>query len=312
MSSPKLRPMSMRNKENKVNNNPGFSRAKTIAITNKLHDRNKSISFCTNKNDGHDISEPTSPTKIIRDKLSNLATSFQGFEQTVNQNKKRHEKQNETRIIDVKKDISRVNKLIQIECKTRDDMIKTTTHNYEMKIKKVKSFIEIPINKKISAITESIEYLSNKIDEIERKESLENDKFSSMINNSYDRLMKKFQEYENEFESHCLQYNEKQNVLKQIINDQQNKIKRFIQNEQDERNKKVHKISMEIEKEINERNKNNQQIKQYLVNNIDKLNARISESEKERVETTEQVVKALCHYTTALQDGVQIVSSTNN
>jgi len=274
-----------------------LKRSNTIHITSNLH---SSKSF---------RSDPLSPTKMIRDKLSGLASSFSGFEEKVSKSKKKQIQQSESKLIDIKKDISKINKALQWECKTRDDQIKTSHHALEMKIKKIKSFVEIPINKKIAAITESLEYLSNKLDEMERQENADVCNTEAQVTNSYEAMVQQFQAQQHDFDTHCLEYTENQRVLKKIISDQQSKIKRFIKAEQEERNTKLHKIATSLEHEITERELANKQSHDYCSDNIDKLNSKLRESEKERIETTEQVVKALCHYTSALQDGVQIVSS---
>ena len=282
---------------------PTIRRSNTVAITDKLS---------TSSRTRTDSSSLTSPTKIIRDKLQNLATSFTGFKEKVTENKRRIVKRHESKLIDIKKDLSRINKSFQLECKTRDEEIKSVAHSLDMKIKKTKSFIEIPINKKIAAIAESIEYLSNKMDDIERRENVENERIESMINESYSKMMKQFEEYESELHTNCMDYQEKQRILERIINEQQNKIKRFIRTEKEERDAKIQKLHKAIDKEMEERLVDNEQIRVYLAENLEKLDGRIAESEKERQDTTDQVVAALCHYTTTLQDGVQIVTSANN
>ena len=58
----------------------------------------------------------------------------------------------------------------------------------------------------------------------------------------------------------------------------------------------------------NIRTKSSKSLNEYIKDEIDKLTIKIKQNKNIREESTNEIVKALCHYTAALHDGVRIVS----
>ena len=132
--------------------------------------------------------------------------------------------------------------------------------------------------------------------------------FPKMIETKSDELMRQINEFKAKFEADVQSREEKDKMIYTIIDEQEFRVKEFVEAERVERETKVALIKKDIETEALAREQSSKVLHEYIKDNIEQLHIRLDRSIVERKETTQEVVKALCHYTSQLHDGVRIVS----
>ena len=82
----------------------------------------------------------------------------------------------------------------------------------------------------------------------------------------------------------------------------------MVEAERVEREEKITKLQKDIDTESRIRAKGIASVREFIKEELAKLDVRVIDCEQEREKATEEVVKALVHYSAALHDGVKIVS----
>ncbi|ETO20168.1 hypothetical protein RFI_17050 [Reticulomyxa filosa] len=246
----------------------------------------------------------------IRRQLSGLAGSFDGFEQEIQKCKSKKKDEWEKQLIELKNSTSSLRNDVLLEQKRREETVEAMNSMFDSQITKVKTDMEKEFNKKITSLEECVKMLTNKVDSLSENMERERQNFPSLVEMHTKDLVKQVRDFKNKFEGDIQSREQKEKSIYQLIEQQEHRIKELILAEKAEREKRISRLNDEIETGMNLHTKKSKAIRESLTHEIDQLNLKIEENNKQRQEMTEEVVKALCHYSSALHDGLKIVSST--
>lgn len=95
---------------------------------------------------------PMSSSAMIRQQLSQMESSFEGFEKAVKLNSSKKRMNNNRKLTNIRIDIAVIKEDLQKEAKARDQDLQQLSMHYQSKIVKKRKEIEIPINQVIYQI----------------------------------------------------------------------------------------------------------------------------------------------------------------
>lgn len=158
---------------------------------------------------------------------------------------------------------------------------------------------------KIAAIAESIQHLNNKLIEMKKIEDQHSQQMLSIINRNCDIFSKQIQNMKSKFEESVEEKKISYQSIVSAIKGQKSGMNACVNNEQQARQRQIEKLNEDIAQNSDESKISFLSMQEYLEENIKQLHAKLQESEKERKSTTNEVVKALCHCTNVLQEGMK-------
>ena len=248
------------------------------------------------------------PAAAIRTRLVGLAQSFSGFEKQIQKTKEKKKEDDEQKIIEIKNDLEVLHNDIQLESKRRQETVDAVDSMYSTKIVSVRKEIEIPIFQKIDHLLESLDHLSQHIDKIEQTHEIDRENFPHEIESHSSELLKQINEFKARFEADVSSREHKDKIVQKIISEQDFRVQQLLEAERVERETKLSRMQDDIDVESRMRAKSSKSMREMHKESIDALQAKIDKIKQERELATEEVVKAIVHYTAALHDGVKIVS----
>lgn len=248
------------------------------------------------------------PALMIRNRLSNLAQSFSGFEQQIQQIKTKKKDDDQHQMITIQRELQSITNDLNSETKKREETVKAVESMFTNEINQVKNAVQVSVYSKIDALIESIHHLSNKLSDMETQQEKDRINFPSTIDQKSSDLMKQLNHFKARFEADIAERQHKEKTIEKIIDEQNFHVRQMLEAERVEREKKIMSLQNDLDLEIRMRSKSCKAMKETHKENMDHLNMRVDNVRREREESTCEVVKALVHYTAALHDGVTIVS----
>ena len=262
------------------------------------------------KSVGRPGSSRNKPTQLIRNQLSELKQSFEGFEQQIQHTKEKKKDNDEQQVIELKVEVHSLNQTLHSETKKRDETVKALGTLFETGIKKVAKKVENPIYRKLDALIESIHDLSKKIDDVDKKFEKDRKQFPKKIDQQTSKLLEQINDFKTVFNGDLAEKDRKVRVIDKIIEEQEFNVSQLIEAERVEREQKMSAIQNGLEAESRERAKISKAMRENHQENMTHLHMRTDILQKERQEATDEIANALVHYAAALQDGVTMASES--
>lgn len=248
------------------------------------------------------------PAQAIRTQLGSLAHCFEGFEQQIQNTKDRKRDNDEQQVINMKVELQTVNQTLTSEIEKRNETVKAIGSMFDSEIKTTRKAVENSIYGKIDALIESIHDLSNKLNDLDEHFEEDRNNFPKKIDEKSSSLLKQIEEFKAIFNSDMADTNHKDEVIHKIIDDQNFNINQMIEAERVEREQKMLTIQNDIDLEARMRSKASKSIRECHKENMNHLHVQAELLQKERKDATDEICKALVHYTAALHDGVKMAS----
>jgi len=254
----------------------------------------------------------TPPAGILKESkfsdLRHLAESFKGFEQELKETKERKKSSKEKKLVDIKSDLLKIAQSVTLESKRRSECLRALERMFKDDFEALRKNIETPIDEKLKQILTDLNSLTNAVDNLDKKIEEDRKGFPAAIEKHSATLTKKIEEFKAKFESDNIQRLEKEQVIEQTIKEQEYRVQQQLEAERVGRAQKISQLVDALDTEERCRKKSAAVLHEQLKGEIKKLNLALEKAEKEREESTEEIVKTFVHYTAALQEGVKIIS----
>jgi len=255
-----------------------------------------------------DTPTPGSPKGSKFSDLRHLAESFKGFEQQLKETKERKKSSEEKKLIDIKNDLMKIAQSVTLESKRRSECLRALERMFKDDVEELRKDIETPIDEKLQQILTDLTGLTNAVDNLDSKIAADRKAFPAAIEKHSSNLTKNIEEFKAKFESDSVQRQEKQKVIEKTLKEQDYRVQQQLEAERVGRAQKISQLVDAIDTESRCRKKSAAVLNEQLKDEIKKLSLALEEAEKERKQSTEEIVKTFVHYTAALQDGVKIIS----
>jgi len=247
----------------------------------------------------------------IKQKLTSLADSFQGLEQTIAQKKKKRRDDEEKRITDVKGDLVKIDQEIKCEVKRRAETVNALETLLTDKIVTVKHDIETPFQNKFEQVLIKIAELNKTMDKLGEAITEANRNFPKLVEERTSEMTQQISEFKERFHSDRNTQSEKMEIIEKIIQEQEHRLNHSLQAERVARTQKNDELIKNIDQEAKIRKKTCTTLHEHLKDKCSVITKSIGDCEIKREKTMEDLTQAFVHYTSALQDGVKILAETN-
>jgi len=248
----------------------------------------------------------------IRNKLSSLADTFNGFEQQIQQKKARRKGDDEKKFIEIKADLIKIDQEIKVESKRRVETSNALDTLFHDKLEAFKKEVEERARKNTESVLVAIAELNRSVDALAEQVDAEARKFPKITEEKTTELLTQIAEFKAKFEADRASQSEKLDIVQKIIEEQQYRVNQQLQTERVTRASKVDELEKQMSVEAKLRKKTAETLTQYLKDQSEIVNNSMDKCEKAREKTMEELVSMFCHYTSALQDGVKILADTPN
>jgi len=164
-----------------------------------------------------------------------------------------------------------------------------------------------PSLKKIAAVNERIDQANDRMAELEEEHRQDRITFPKLIEDRCHELLVEIRDMNSRMDLNIKQREEKEQKIFVKIQNQEDALMAMFQAEKALTEKKLMNLNKDITTEVHTRAKGYEQVKKSVFDHNEAYGARLDREEQERKRANEEVLQALTHYASALQDGVKIV-----
>jgi len=212
--------------------------------------------------------------------------------------------------MDLKKELVQIDQEIGLEVKRRNESISALDVLFRDRLQQVKNETKETLNARIESLLVTAAELNKHVDKL--AESIDESKrnFPKYIEEKTSDIVKQITEFKAKFEADRTTQSEKMEIIQKIITEQEYRLNHQLQSERVQRSQKYDELLQATENETRKRLKTEESLKNYLQEQINVIQQQADASQQNREETMEELVKAFVHYTSALQDGMNILAES--
>jgi hypothetical protein len=249
----------------------------------------------------------TGVTNQTNPKLRTMATRFDGFEESLTLAKQKRKDELEKHIVHLQKQIDEVRKSIALEAKNRAMSINAVQSWLSERIEKWTAEVQLPIMAQIEAVNLRIDKVNVRMDELEEEHRIDRETFPKLIDERCNELLVEIRDMKTMMELNIREREEVEQRIRVKVKNQHDSLVAMFQAEKTIQDKKHVEHNKELVAEVHTRVKGIEDVKRTVFDNHEAVKAEIEREVDARVRANEEVLAALAHFTTALQDGVKIV-----
>jgi len=240
-------------------------------------------------------------------KLRKMANRFEGFEEELTLARQNRKDELEKRLVHLQKQIDDSKASIALEAKNRSMSMNAVQSWLSDRIDKWTLDVQVPILAKIKGVNERIDLLNQRMDTVEEQHAQDRIDFPRLIDERCNQLLVEIRDMRTVMEINIKQREEKeQKIMVKIQNSHDDQMTMF-RAEKAVVDKKFMNVNKDITSEVHTRAKGYEVVKKTVFDNNEFIKAAVDKEVQERMRSNEEVLQALAHYTSALQDGVKIV-----
>ena len=171
------------------------------------------------------------------------------------------------------------------------------------------SEIEAPLTNRLAALSEQVVFLVGRIDGLEAKQKEDRDVFPQLVDGRCSELLREIADLKARFADSASSTDEKHKRILLKVQSESNKA--AVQFAQDKiiSDQKIAQLRAAIDEEVAIRTRAHDLIRDTLADEITAIKADVAAEKGERAAADEDLVQAINHYASSLQDGLKIVSS---
>jgi hypothetical protein len=246
-------------------------------------------------------------TNSSNSKLRKMANRFEGFEEELTLAKQMRLDENEKRLQHLQKQIDDTKSSIALEAQNRSMSMNALQSWLSDRIDKWTINVETPILEKIRAVNASIDAVNKRMAELEAEHQTDRIEFPKLIDARCNELLVEIRDMKHLMEQNVKEREEKEQKIMVKIQNNDDKVLAMFQAEKALTEKKLMALNQDIGTEVHTRRKGYDTIKQNMFDANVELKASLEKETQERERAYEEVLQAVAHYSSALQDGVKIV-----
>lgn len=240
-------------------------------------------------------------------KLRKMANRFEGFEEELTLARQNRKDELEKKLVHLQKQIDDSKASIALEAKNRAMSMNAVQSWLSDRIEKWTCDVQVPMLAQIKAMNEELDRVNKRMDKLEAEHAQDRIDFPRLIDERCNQLLVEIRDMRTVMDMNIKQREEKeQKIMVKIQNSHDEQIAMF-QAEKAVVDKKFMNVTKDINSEVHTRAKGYEVVKKQVFDNNEFIKAAVDKEIQERMRANEEVLQALAHYTSALQDGVKIV-----
>lgn len=260
------------------------------------------------KNNRNNIIVPddSSNTKA---RLTGILESFSAFDTDMKIGTRQRREKNEHRISQLTAELTRLEKMLNVEIKRRIELNKSVQSWTEGEIEKVTSTFRDMITERSDAIQGRLTQIVQKIDSLESKFDVEMARVPVDIARRTEELTAMLVSFETKFEEERKSRLEREGRILKQLSDHEQEAERELETERSAREATHAELRRILDDNIRSRLKGDERFQSLVAEELAGLKNAVQHEQQVRASEDDEIVDALNRYTTKLQTSLRIINS---
>mmetsp|Transcript_21781 Transcript_21781/g.30777 ORF Transcript_21781/g.30777 Transcript_21781/m.30777 type:complete len:269 (+) Transcript_21781:33-839(+) len=240
-------------------------------------------------------------------KLSKLAKRFDGFEDALLIAKQKRRDDNEKRFIDLQKQITDLKTSLALEAKNRAISMNAVQSWLTDRIERWTVEVQAPILAKIDALNDRVTHAFERVENLEEEHKQDRITFAKMIDDRCTELLVEIRDTKSVMELNNKAREEKEQRIMHRITTLDEKHQQQFVDEKALVEDKFRVVQTDHVNEVAVRVKGIEMLKELVKKENDAIKVVVEKEKQERQAADKEMLAAVSHYSSALQDGIKIV-----
>ncbi|OEH77432.1 SF-assemblin [Cyclospora cayetanensis] len=248
-------------------------------------------------------------SNTTKSKLAVLSERICGFERQMETEAKQRRESEEGRVIAIKEAISKLEKTLNAEIKRRVEANKALQAMFESQLLQVQDKLSQVFVDKFEQLQCGVDALNERISLVEREFAVERDKQAREAEEKNAAISNDISSLQHAFETDKSGRQERELQLAKRLGDLEYRTEGKFEAEKNAREQKIEQLREELEEAKRIRERGEEKFHTFILEEVAALkNGLILESQA-REGADDDIVQAVNHYTTALQDALRLVTT---
>jgi hypothetical protein len=248
--------------------------------------------------------------KTATTKLSVLQDRFQGFEKQMEQETKHRRELEENKFNAIRDQMGKLEKTLNSEIKRRVEANKALQAMFESQIATVQEKLECVFVERLDQIQATCDSLNDRMAVVERDFSLEREKYIRDIEEKNAVVARDVAALQMSFEQEKAARTERENQIVKRLGDLEYRTEQKFGQQMALREQTYGQMREELEDSKRMREKGDEKFQTFILEEVAALKNGLVIESQSRETADDDIVKALNHYTKALQEALRIVSTS--
>ena len=237
-----------------------------------------------------------------------LANRFEGFHDALESEKSRKKQELEAKFEAVHHRADTLDHSLKLESKNTKNSLKAMKEWLEDRFVEFEKSVVTPINAEFKKVNKRIDDLKEYIERVEVQQNKDRVTAAKAVKECAADFTNKLDSFKRKFDETIAGITENRKEVQLQLREQERRLVNQLKDEREAREKNEARLGEEIDKEEKVRAKGQKILGKDIIAKTEALQVQIRAEVEERKKGDEKLVKAVAHYTGALQDAVKIVS----
>lgn len=252
---------------------------------------------------------PVAPGKV-QQKLTALSERFEGFEDELLQSKEKKKSDDEKKIKNLQTQLENLNNSLQVETRNRSAAMQAMQSWLTDRFAQFRIDVETPILARLDKIDRRLDGISERVERVEKAHEEDRERFPDMINTRCGEILKGLADLKLELDVVHKSHEEKEKKILVRLNDQHITLLNQFAADKAGTDKRLLDIRRDLEDEAGARTRSVDMIREEAAAEAAAVRGAIAKEIKDREAAQEEILQGINHYSSALQDGIKIVSTS--
>eukprot|EP00471_Norrisiella_sphaerica_P014411 CAMPEP_0184498218 /NCGR_PEP_ID=MMETSP0113_2-20130426/38430_1 /TAXON_ID=91329 /ORGANISM="Norrisiella sphaerica, Strain BC52" /LENGTH=258 /DNA_ID=CAMNT_0026885645 /DNA_START=67 /DNA_END=843 /DNA_ORIENTATION=- len=246
---------------------------------------------------------------VVSGKLNVLANRFDGFQDALDAEQTRKAEELDKRFDDVQRQVTSLDHSLKLESKNNKASMAALKAWLEDRFQEFHKSVVDPMNEQFQKMNARCDQLQGNIDKLAKKQAEDLKVTRGSIKDSHAELNQKIDDFKRKFEEAMEGISENRKKVELQLLEQERKLLNQLKEEKASREKSDRMISDTLASEEVVRAKGQKTLTQDLAAARELLASKVQEETLAREQGDEKLVKAIAHYTAALQDAIKKIAT---
>eukprot|EP00928_Gymnodinium_smaydae_P049219 TRINITY_DN33011_c0_g1_i1.p1 TRINITY_DN33011_c0_g1~~TRINITY_DN33011_c0_g1_i1.p1 ORF type:complete len:279 (-),score=105.87 TRINITY_DN33011_c0_g1_i1:73-837(-) len=241
-----------------------------------------------------------------RNKLASIGERFAGFERQMDMEAANRKDVEETQLSALRDNITRLEKTLNAEIKRRVEANKALQGMFEAQMATVQDKLEAGLLDRLDQLHGSIATLNERVDTVEREFSQAREKYIQDVDDKSAMVTKDAQTLQVAFQSERADRKERETLIIAKLRDLDARTAERLDIETSLLEQKYGELREELDVAV--KDEDDKRFQDYILEEMAALKNGLVVESQERESADDEIVKALSHYTLAVQDALRVVN----
>lgn len=237
---------------------------------------------------------------------SKLGDKFSGFERSMDMEAKGRKDSEEQQLNGLRDNIARLEKTLNSEIRRRVEANKALQGMFEAQMATVQDKLEAGLLDRLEQLHASINHLNERVDYVEKDFSQAREQYIRDIEDKSAMVTKDAQTLQVAFQSERHDRKERETLIIAKLRDLDARTSERLQNEQKAIEQKYQELREEMDVAV--KDEDDKRFQDYILQEMAALKHGLVVESQQREEADDDIVKALNHYTQAVQEALRVVN----